>query len=299
VVRSLLRGARERVLIAAGLSRRARRNSPDNITILAYHNIIPDGENPSGDRSLHLRFDDFRRQLDFLQDHFDLVALHQAHSLGPRRKKPVAAITFDDAYRGALELGMPELVARRIPATVFVCPGLLGETGFWWDRLSSPKFGIDPGIRREALERHQGIQNRILAGFSAGSVSDRLRPARVEELDEIAELSIVYLASHTWAHPNLAKLVSERIAEELKKSRGWLSERYPERVLEKHLSFPYGLFDSRVIEIAMGMGFEHFYRIEGGRTALPLSAPYILPRLNIPAGMSIRGFELRVSGVLG
>lgn len=299
MVRSFLRGAREKALVAAGSSRRARARSPGHLSILAYHNIISDREKPAGDRSLHLRLSEFRKQLDLLVEHFDFVELKRAHTLGAIRERPAVAITFDDAYWGALKLGIPELFARRIPVTVFVCPGLLGGEGFWWDRLSSPENGMDPEVRREVLETYQGIQERSLAHFSPGRIPDSLRPAQIEELDEASGFPNVSLASHTWAHPNLARLGLEGIADQLETSRSWLRERYPESVLQKHISFPYGLFDDRVIRTAQEMGFEHFYRIEGGRSELPLSAPYILPRLNIPAGISIRGFELRASGVLG
>jgi hypothetical protein len=38
-------------------------------------------------------------------------------------------------------LGIPELVRRGLPATVFVAPALLDQRAFWWDRLANPTTG--------------------------------------------------------------------------------------------------------------------------------------------------------------
>jgi len=47
------------------------------------------------------------------------------------------ALTFDDAYRGVLELALPLLERFAAPATVFVATAYAREGArYWWDRLA-------------------------------------------------------------------------------------------------------------------------------------------------------------------
>ncbi len=79
----------------------------------------------------------------------------------------------------------------------------------------------------------------------------------------------------------------------------------PGSFLPDHLTFPYGLWDDRVVAATRGAGYRYLYRVEGG-LSLPEAAEAaeggtggVLPRINVPAGVSLRGFELRTSGVVG
>src|SRR5205814_620045 len=101
------------------------------------------------------------------------------------------------------------------------------------------------------------------------------------------------------SHPNLTALDDAELRAELTRPREWLRETYPERAAPDHLAFPYGLWNDRVAAAALALGYEHLYRVEGGvaRTPPPGQAP--LSRINVPAGLSGNGFELRVAGVIG
>src|SRR5687767_3308253 len=125
----------ERVAVGSGVVRLGRRWRWEQTLVLAYHNVVPEGEARAGDVSLHLPFADFRRQLDAISETHDVVPIT---ALGepppPSTRRPRIVITFDDAYAGALTCGVDELVKRRMPATVFVAPGLLGSVA-WWDVL--------------------------------------------------------------------------------------------------------------------------------------------------------------------
>jgi peptidoglycan/xylan/chitin deacetylase (PgdA/CDA1 family) len=267
--------------------------------VLAYHNLLPTQTRAGGDSSLHLPLDRFCAQLDLLRDHFPVVSLAEIGTRAPQGK-PLVAITFDDAYRGALEFAVPELVARGLPATIFVCPGLIGEQGFWWDRLSQPGGGLPDRLREQALGRWKGRQAEILAANpSRPTEMAWMLPGSREDLASVAQQPGISFASHTWGHPNLSALDPDEIRKELQQSVAWIKSAFPERTLEDHLSFPYGLSNPTVVSVAHELGFRFLYRISGGRARLPLPPNGVLPRLNIPAGLSLRGFDLRVSGVFG
>ena len=82
--RSALRRTFEYAVVESGLTARRRRKDRERIAVLSYHNVVPSEVLPEGDLSLHLPLDKFQDQLDFLREHFDLLALEQIGLEGNR-----------------------------------------------------------------------------------------------------------------------------------------------------------------------------------------------------------------------
>src|SRR5258705_8432751 len=102
--------------------------------ILAYHGVIPEGQAPAGEQALFIAQRDFATHLDMLAAEADVAPLDRIDEPGDGR--PRVAITFDDAYAGAVNEGVRELAKRNLPATIFVAPGRLNGHVFWGDALS-------------------------------------------------------------------------------------------------------------------------------------------------------------------
>lgn len=289
----------ERSLVWSGAPRIALAVHRSHALILAYHAIVPEGASPAGDASLHLPQAQFAAQLDALATSHDVVTL--ADVLAPpasRSSRPRVAITFDDAYQGAVSAGVAELTRRGMPATIFVPPGLLGGRRFWWDVLGDGG-PLDPTLRHRALTEWRGQGDVILDALGRGGETSPgpayARSATESELDRVAALPGMTLGSHTWSHPNLAALDAATCDAELRRSLAWLRERY-ERVLPV-LTYPYGLQSEGVQHAAAAAGYEAALRIDGGWVGEP-RRPFAMPRMDVPAGVSHAGFRLRVSGVL-
>ena len=122
--------------------------------ILAYHGIIPEGEAPAGEPALFVSQRDFAMQLDLLAAEADVVALERLDE--PDDGRPRVAITIDDAYRGAVNVGVRELAARSLPATIFVAPARLNNHVFWWDALLYGSGKLDEKLRNHALHKLGG-----------------------------------------------------------------------------------------------------------------------------------------------
>jgi peptidoglycan/xylan/chitin deacetylase (PgdA/CDA1 family) len=298
-VRAVARRALERALLPLAPVARRRGARLGQAAILSYHNVAPHGTDPAGDTSLHLPLRAFVDQIERLARTHHVVALDDLVEgrCGPG-DRPFAAITFDDAYRGALTLAVPALVERGLPATIFVTPGLLGAATFWWDELASPEGkGLDPAVRTRVLAHERGRH------ASSGGSSFHLRadqgPAAMETLARAATLRGITLASHTWTHPNLTALPFDELEAELARPRTWLQTEFPDASRSDHLSFPYGLWDGRVADAARAAGYRFLYRVEGGVASIADRNTAAFARINIPAGVSGVGFELRAAGLIG
>ena len=291
----------ERALVAGGAASVARAVRRHSAVVLAYHNVVPDGAPRVGDASLHLPQSEFAAQLEALRARFDIVPLRDLLDEPSRqRRRPRVAITFDDAYEGAVTLGVEELRRLGLPATIFVAPALLGERAFWWDVLADPERGeVEPALRSRVLTESRGRAHAILA--ERGSRDDaRLtafhRPASVARLVEALErYAGVTLGAHSWSHPNLAALPDAELANELELPLQWMAG-ITDRWLPV-IAYPYGLTTPRVEQAAAERGYIAGWRAAGGWMRSIPRQRLDCPRVTIPAGVSSDGFALMVAGV--
>jgi peptidoglycan/xylan/chitin deacetylase (PgdA/CDA1 family) len=105
----------------------------------------------------------------------------------------------------------------------------------------------------------------------------------------------VTLGAHTWSHPNLARVTSELLTEELVRPLEWLQA--TDSPTLPILAYPYGLASPAVEAAAEQAGYEAGLLVDGGWFT-EAAEPWRIPRYNIPAGLSEDGLMLRLSGVL-
>ena len=300
-MRSALKRVFERVIVASGVAALARRRRSGGALILAYHDIVPYGEGVAGDRSLHLAQETFGRQLDTLMATHDVVPLTEILS-GPVLswdQRARVAITFDDAYLGAMTAGVAELRARGLPATMFIAPALLGQVT-WWDLLGGASGDLGWEQREHALQALGGEGDRVRAwAASTGISTTQAGLARIATLDQLTDAlryERLVPAAHTWSHPNLCTLAGEALDTELRKSHDWLRERFADTL--PVLAYPYGLHSAAVMASVARTGFSHALRVDGGWMAHDADVPaHAIPRFNVPAGLSDDGFVLRLAGI--
>jgi peptidoglycan/xylan/chitin deacetylase (PgdA/CDA1 family) len=278
--------------------------TPSATLVLAYHNIVPTGEQGGAELSLHLPQRRFAQHLELLGRTHDVVPLDDLLRDAPRPSgRPRVVLTFDDGYLGALSAGVTELRRVGFPATFFVTPGRLGGHAFWWDRLGTPSEGGVPAeVRHHALTALRGHDEAVCAwagprALAVNEVPENAKSATEAELAGALAIPGISVAAHSWSHPNLAALDATELAAELGRPLHWLRERWPATL--PAVSYPYGLVSADVAEAARRAGYRAGFLVAGGR--LPIQWQHtssLLPRLNIPAGVSPDGFVLRTSGVL-
>jgi peptidoglycan/xylan/chitin deacetylase (PgdA/CDA1 family) len=282
--------ALERSLVAVGLPGVFDGRNADATAVLSYHNVVPEGEEPGGDRSLHLPVQSFRGHLDCLCERYEIVSLDelQRQDGGPR---PRVAITFDDAYAGAVVAGVEELARRGLPSTIFVPAGMLDRRSFWWDRLAGSDGTVCPERREHALwglnVRDQGLPER--------DVPEHARSATVPELENACRNG-ARVSAHGWGHLNFASLDTISLTRELDRAARELAGFGD--AWRPWVAYPYGLTNEEV-ESRSAERYSMGFRISGGLTRSPdlATRPMAVPRINVPAGLSAEGLRLRVSGL--
>jgi len=297
------RGAKRLIetVAASSLSRRlARPHIAGKALILAYHNVLPPGIQPTGERSLHLPLDEFRRQLDYLGQNHPILPLEDL------LQKPfdgtAVALTFDDAYHSALTAGLPETGDRGFPTTVFVAPGLLGSSLPWWDAAADPHSGsLDDGLRRHVLGQLAGETSRILDwarthGIALQGPTPATQIATESELRDASAIPGVSFGAHSWSHPSLPDLPEDQVSRELDLPLAWLREHFEHTL--PIIAYPYGRSSPPLRRRVRDAGYLAGLEISGGWFRRSGVDAMEVPRYNVPSGLTLAGFIARVSGVL-
>jgi peptidoglycan/xylan/chitin deacetylase (PgdA/CDA1 family) len=213
-------------LITRAVGRLVGRRPAPAFVVLYYHGVRD--EDRAG----------FARQMDALSRGFTVLRAGFTGALPPGRH--YVAVTFDDAFRSVAANGVPELVSRELPSTIFVPVGFMG---------SAPGWEMEADV--------------------AGEV--------VMSADELSALpDLVELGSHTLRHPHLSRLESTVLREELARSRAELEDVLSKPVTL--LAFPYGDYDERAVAACREAGYERVFAIEP-RAADPRGDDYVRGRV--------------------
>lgn len=267
--------------------------------ILGYHGIVPDGQAPAGDRALFVSQRDFAMHLDLLVAEADVAPLDRIDEPGDGR--PRVAITFDDAYSGAVNEGVRELAKRNLPATIFVAPGRLNGHVFWWDALSRGEEPLDSNVRQHALRELAGADERVRAWAAGtalpvtGEQPAYARGASRAELTAAVAFPGITLGSHTWSHRNLAALDVADVDAEVRASREWLRAEFGDKALD-WLAYPYGLDSNEVHSRVAKASYVGALRIDGGWHSATDVSPFARPRFSVGSRLSVAGLRARLNG---
>jgi peptidoglycan/xylan/chitin deacetylase (PgdA/CDA1 family) len=207
------------------------------ILVLCYHAVSEDWSAPIAIPPAALQ-----RQLEgFLRSGYRATTFTEAVT-GSQQGK-VLAVTFDDGYRSAFELGYPILSGLAIPGTVFVPTAHVGN--------EKPRSW--PGVDR----------------WLNGGWSGELAGASWDELRELAAAGWE-IGSHARSHRRLPALDDASLAEELGGSRADCEDRLG--VSCRSVAYAYGDVDDRVERAARRAGYSTGATISG-----PLGPPGTKP----------------------
>jgi peptidoglycan/xylan/chitin deacetylase (PgdA/CDA1 family) len=249
------------------------------------------------------------RVLRWLKRRFQVVPLRTivagfAADEGSGREK--VALTFDDGLRSNVTVAYPLLHRLALPATFFVCPGLVDRGGWLWTHETRARLSrLASEARRELAQEWRappdieafvqwmktlGTGTRLRVEQRLREATPRFAPAPQEReaydlatWQELRRLdpAIVAIGSHSLTHPILPASSPAEVESEVRDSR---------RLLENALQRPVDLFayPNGDADPAAEACVRRYYRaavtvVEGfiGRCA----DPHRLPRLCAPPGV--------------
>ncbi|NLX18334.1 MAG: polysaccharide deacetylase family protein [Desulfobulbus sp.] len=314
-------------LASAGI----RRLAANGGIVLMYHEVLPDS--CSLPAWTVVRESDFRWQMEYLHQHFDVLSMAAAVERlaeGRRSRRPFAVITFDDGYRGNLKTVLPIMESMGLPFVVYVATRALVEQNIYWHDKVINLLGSG---KEERIEIHlqNGRQRRFLLPSDRATENRRwtamqqllhflkqLDPAvrelavgritkavdqeksalimlRAEGLQRLAASDCVTIGSHTHGHELLVQLRPEQIAATVKTADGLLAGITGEP--PAHFAYPNGDYNELVVEQIKKAGYSTAVTTTGGIWSAQHSL-FKIPRIGIGRFDTRGRFKALVSGYL-
>lgn len=288
--------------------------------VLGYHRVVEDYAYSSkyAIRSSLVSTRTLVRQLEWIGRRYDICSLdelqarHEAGVVGKR--KPSAAITFDDGYADVYHNAMPLLLGKGMPFTVFVTTDLIGNRELFahdelYLRLSALMSKTEKAAARLGeLLRRAGCWNGISSEFPAAfSEPYRLTRAmlgnfRQEEVRTVIEIlrghtqlprtaveqssaldwemlkdmqrAGVLVGCHSKSHVILPNEDEPTIISEVEEGRSVLESRLGVPI--RHFAYPDGAFNDMVVRAVSKAGYRHAYTVCFHRSS---TAPHLtMPR---------------------
>jgi peptidoglycan/xylan/chitin deacetylase (PgdA/CDA1 family) len=276
--------------------------------ILSLHRVLPAREaEHSFEPKFTLTDSIFEELLILLQGEFRIVSLEeilgQPEDSDHRQR---VAITIDGGWADTYSYAYPLLLRYRLPAAVFLCPGLmlegqvLPEERFvrvwqWCAKRQYThlllrdlrKWGLNGG---ESLVRE--TWSRLLKGLALNAKllmlshlentysvpESRERRFLTWEEVKIMRRNKISFGSHTMHHCTLTAEHNPALGEELKQSRDTIEFRLQDEV--RYLAYPNGAYDRRVMEAARLAGYMHCFTTDQGGFRRKANS-FAIPRINI------------------
>jgi peptidoglycan/xylan/chitin deacetylase (PgdA/CDA1 family) len=253
--------------------------------MVGYHAVVGDQAAMAGVMpGLAITAGTLEKHLDWIGQHFDFATLDRLASLeatGEPPPRPLAAVTFDDGYRGVFDHAWPILRRKGIPAAIFVV---------------TDRIGSDAPLAHDQLYRYLRRQySAVVAHRLTRAVLHSVPPAEVPELMDRLELPVRpgapelpvtrpmltellaggwIIGSHTRSHARLTSTAPENLGREIEGSRLALERGLGAPV--RHFAYPDGAFDPAAVSAVVAGGFQFGYTTCAHRD--PLRPELTLPR---------------------
>ncbi len=273
--------------------------SGDRLRVLAYHDIA-DAQA-------------FLQQMEHLVDNYRVVPGEQVNTAittGQRLPRRSVWITFDDGHPAVFEVAQPILRQLGIPATAYVCPGVVGtRQPFWWQvvreataRRLTPLGTVVPRstadleswLKRVTDDRRREVVSDL--AFQLERATGRMTEQRQVSLAQLRDWidAGFEVGNHTWDHPCLDRCPPEEQHRQILEAHEWLTANLQTRI--RSFAYPNGNWtpksenELRRLGYRTALGFDHHLTSRRGD-------PLRFSRLRIDADRPVARLRAILSGL--
>jgi peptidoglycan/xylan/chitin deacetylase (PgdA/CDA1 family) len=278
----------------------ARRNA---VAILTFHRVLDDNEfkTTSSLPGIVVRAGTFAALCRYLHRHCTPVDACGITGLTGCTDRPRTAVTFDDGWSDNGIIAANLLHAFSIPATIFICPGLMGRIfPFWpeqavaarsahYDQPPDANGGFIESLKARLPAEREAILATLPPVDEAALASREPLNATLSWADVPPLLARAFsVGSHTYSHQILTQLPLEQMRDELELSRTAIEAQLGQPCTS--FAYPNGNHSAGVQEAVRKAGYDLAFTTDEGLWTAGCS-PLAIPRVNIS--------EARITGPFG
>lgn len=310
-----------------------RRFASRGVTVFMYHDI---GDDVAAEDAWQIvRKSDFRAQVHYLREHYDVISLDEACDRvrtdrhGPR---PAAVLTFDDGLIGNHTHLLPMVREFRVPVVVYVATEQVERQAlYWFDRIANLLQGRQPvwldlgawGLGRFEVRSPPGaqrwaeiqrvlmavksldpneceratarVQEQVAAQNPQATAQRPLAPMTIEMIRALAAEPLVTLGGHSHGHEVLPLLSLEEARSSVQTGKETLEAWIGSCV--RHFAFPAGRNDAATRALVAELGFHTAMGTQNGVWDAA-SDPLAIPRISVGRYDDLRRFKVHAAGGL-
>ena len=314
----------------SGLARLRWRLLPGGLYCFTFHRIGDAASCPFDRGTFSCSTEQFEHIVRLLNANFEVISLKQLQEWDSQRvtsRRPLAILTFDDAYHDNYQQAFPVLRRHGLSAVFFLPTAFIGQTAIpWWDEIAwcvrnaTVSEIVLPGTAGK-LQLHNGDIETAIRSVLRVIYSRRDAPIE-ETTDEIRRLTQsppppkvlpeapcfmswsdvrtlveggMDIGSHTHNHNILAGLSADEQEHELVFSKRLIESNIGAEVMA--VSYPVGnemSFDDKTAHFAKKAGYSFGFSFITGTASLPLTNPFAIPRYNVNGSRPSETMILRV-----
>ena len=203
--------------------------------VLLFHSVFRSVPKSLEGNIHNLAPDELRRILDYTCRFYDVVPVDSLYDV-KKSDRPVAAITFDDAYQSVFDNALKILEEFNIPATIYVNFSSISNVTLWRDKvryiianelvIEFCNWAIvrEPGLNICIKNFYRSSKSRSTNSLRMMKLIDDFLDARNISLNnycvagatELVDHDLLWYGNHTYSHPVLASLSREEQVYEVK-----------------------------------------------------------------------------------
>jgi L-malate glycosyltransferase len=281
--------------------------------IFLFHQVLP-VEKTCFVHELSTNLNVFSDFLEWARENYEVVPLQELVDKQKEireRRRPFCSITFDDGWLDNYLYALPELVDRKLPATIFLPLNFVGTQRRFWQELvavflselekdpskvkileevarQSPWFPPFESYRKDYLALRRLLLSRPSREaqefserlFEAAGLLDRLPQRSFMNWDEVQEMSRngISFGSHTMNHTILTTAAPTAAEQEIRISRQALETQLNTKITS--FSYPWGALGANSVQQVQDSGYQFAVTVRPGVVKKDTD-PFLLPRIPI------------------
>lgn len=272
------------------------RRASGRLAVLAYHGV------DDADR--------FARQLDLIGRAARPLTLDEALDVIAGRRAPpphAVLVTFDDGDMSVLDVAMPLLREREIPAVAFVVAGLIdSDRPVWWREVrqlvgagasARGLEGLDGdemvrALKRVPDERRLATLTELRhSNVAPASPARQLRTADLRALEKAG----IAVGNHSLTHACLDRCGEQKIRFEIEESDEILKNALGHS--PRAFAYPNGDRDRRVEQAVAQAGYEAAFLFDHRLARVPARDPRAVSRVRVNSTDGMNRFRTVLSGL--
>ena len=248
------------------------------VTILLFHDLSRD----QGEKIFH-----------YLTKKYQIISLKEyigfcTDNLIKKIQDKSMIITFDDGFKGNHDL-LGTFRKFQIPATIFICSGLINTHRHLWFEENKTGFSIEKLNKMSNTERLKILSEN---GYILEREYEEPQLLNRKQMEEMK--GSVDFQSHTIFHPSLPGCTLKEADEEISASKKHLEDEYGYEIFA--FAYPNGDYSEREIDLIKKAGYQCALTVDSGFNTCK-SDVFRLKRLCVNDPLDINELIVKASGL--